>query len=104
MRHFRFNEKSYFALEKDSLERQQFGGTLGGPLRQNRAFFFVAYQGKVEKTKPTTTLRFVPTAAMRAGDFTAFASPACNSGRQTTLRAPFVDNRVSSVGLRARRP
>ena len=99
MRHFRFNEKSYFALEKDSLERQQFGGTLGGPLRQNRAFYFVAYQGKVEKTKPTTTLRFVPTAAMRAGDFTAFASPACNSGRQTTLRAPFVDNRVSPAAF-----
>ena len=99
MRHFRFNEKSYFALEKDSLERQQFGGTLGGPLRKNRAFYFVAYQGKVEKTKPTTTLRFVPTAAMRSGDFTAFASPACNSGRQTTLRAPFVDNRVSPAAF-----
>ncbi len=94
-RHYRFNEKSYFALEKDSLQRQQFGGTLGGPIRENRAFFFAAYQGKVEKTKPTTAQRFVPTAAMRAGDFTAFASPACNTGRQITLRAPFVDNRVS---------
>ena len=94
VRHFRFNEKSYFALEKDSLRRQQFGATLGGPLRKNRAFFFAAYQGKVEKTKPTTTLRFVPSAAMRAGDFTAFASPACNNGRQVALRAPFVDNRV----------
>lgn len=94
VRHYRFNEKSYFALEKDSLRRQQFGGTLGGPIRTNRAFFFAAYQGKVEKTNPTTAQRFVPTAAMRAGDFTAFASPACNNGRQVILRAPFVDNRV----------
>ena len=31
---------------------------------------------------------------MLAGDFTAFASPACNSGRQIALRAPFVNNRV----------
>ena len=37
---------------------------------------------------------FVPTAAMLAGDFTAFASPACNAGRQITLRAPFVNNRI----------
>lgn len=31
---------------------------------------------------------------MLAGDFTAFASPACNAGRQIALRAPFVNNRV----------
>jgi len=99
IRHFRFNEKSYFALEKDSLRRQQFGGTVGGPIRSNRAFFFGAYQGKVEKTKPSTAQRFVPTAAMRAGDFTAFASPACNNGRQITLRAPFVNNRVSPTAF-----
>ena len=95
VRHYAFNSKSYFALEKDSLRRQQFGGTLGGPVRKDRIFFFGAYQGKVEKTKPTTAQRFVPTAAMRAGDFTAFASPACNSGRQVSLRPPFVDNRIA---------
>src|SRR5437763_1954164 len=31
---------------------------------------------------------------MMAGDFTAIASPACNGGRQITLRAPFVNNRI----------
>ena len=31
---------------------------------------------------------------MLAGDFTAFASPACNGGRQVALRAPFVNNRI----------
>ena len=31
---------------------------------------------------------------MLAGDFTAFTSPACNVGRQITLRAPFVNNQV----------
>ena len=31
---------------------------------------------------------------MLAGDFTAFASPACNGGRQVTLNAPFVGNRI----------
>ena len=36
----------------------------------------------------------MPTAAMLAGDFTAFASPACQ-GSTVTLAAPFVDNRVN---------
>jgi TonB-dependent receptor-like protein/carboxypeptidase family protein len=94
VRHYAFNEKPYFALEKDSLRRQQFGGTVGGPIARDRVFFFGAYQGKIEKTKPTTAQRFVPTDAMRAGDFTAFASAACNSGRAATLRAPFNNNRV----------
>jgi hypothetical protein len=94
VRHYAVNAKSYFALEKDSLRRQQFGGALGGPVLTDRLFFFGAYQGRVEKTKPTTAQRFVPTAAMRAGDFTAFASPACNGNRQTSLRQPFVNNRV----------
>src|SRR5688572_31155348 len=31
---------------------------------------------------------------MLAGDFTAFASPACNAGRAIALRTPFVNNRV----------
>src|SRR5437868_4839789 len=31
---------------------------------------------------------------MLAGDWTAFTSPACNAGRQVTLRAPFVNNRI----------
>ena len=68
-------------------------------MRQNRAFFFAAYQGKVEKTEPSTAQRFVPSAAMRAGDFTAFASPACNNGRQVALRAPFVGNRVDPAAF-----
>ena len=48
---------------------------------------------------------------MLAGDFTAFASPACNSGRQIALRAPFVNNRVdpalfsrAALNLTARLP
>ena len=46
------------------------------------------------RQNPLDQTAFVPTAAMLAGDFTAFASPACNSGRQLTLGAPFVNNRI----------
>ena len=101
LRHHRFNATSPFArmgadgkAEDDGLKRNQFGGTLGGPIIRDRLFFFAAYQGTVLKQRPASNIAFVPTAAMVAGDFTAFASPQCNGGRQVTLRAPFVDNRV----------
>src|SRR4026209_146334 len=59
VRNHRFNEKNYFATVKDSLNRNQFGGTMGGPIRKNKLFAFGAYQGRIEHSDPTTTISFV---------------------------------------------
>ena len=79
----------------DGLKRNQYGATLGGPVAKDKLFFFLGYQGTNIRQVPTDNRAFVPTAAMLTGDFTAFASPACNAGRQVTLGAPFVGNRIS---------
>ncbi|HYR87188.1 MAG TPA: carboxypeptidase-like regulatory domain-containing protein, partial [Terriglobia bacterium] len=90
-----FNAKDPFALKRDNLKRNQFGGVVGGPIVRNKLFFFGGYQGMYERSEPTDQRSFIPTAAMLAGDFTAVTSPACVSGgRQVTLRAPFANNRV----------
>jgi hypothetical protein len=89
-----FNARNAFATRRDTIKRNQFGGTIGGPMRKNKVFFFGGYQGTTIRQDPSDLLSFVPTPAMIAGDFTAFASPACNGGRATTLKAPFVNNRV----------
>src|SRR5437867_1338031 len=78
----------------DGLQRNQFGGTLGGPIVPNRLFFFGAYQDTVVKMHPTDNIAWVPTAQMLAGDFTTFASPVCNGGRQFMLRGGFVNNQI----------
>jgi Carboxypeptidase regulatory-like domain len=95
VRNYKFNARDYFALNRDSLKRNQYGGTIGGPIKQNKLFFFGGYQGTKTRSDPGTTIRYVPTAAMIAGDFRAFASPACNAGRQIALRAPFVNNKIN---------
>ena len=89
-----FNARNAFATKRDTIKRNQFGGTIGGPILKNKLFFFGGYQGTTIRQDPPDQLSFVPTAAMLAGDLTAFASPACNAGRQITLRAPFVNNRI----------
>ncbi|MGH9383301.1 MAG: carboxypeptidase regulatory-like domain-containing protein [Vicinamibacterales bacterium] len=98
-RNYRFNARNAFALERDSLKRNQFGGVIGGPILKNKVFFFGGYQGKIERTNPSTTISWVPTPAMLAGDFTAFASPACNAGRQVALTGGFTDNRIDPARL-----
>jgi Carboxypeptidase regulatory-like domain len=96
-----FNATSPFATirpdgtrEDDGLKRNQFGGTLGGPIVRDKLFFFAAYQGTIRRQLPATNIMFVPTPQMLAGDFTAIASPQCNGGRQINLLAPFAGNRI----------
>jgi hypothetical protein len=111
VRNGKFNARNAFATRRDSIKRNQFGGTAGGAIIQNKWFFFGGYQGTTLRQDPSDTVTFVPTAAMMAGDFTAFASPACNAGRQIALRAPFVNNQVdpsqlsrAALGLSRRLP
>src|SRR6266850_7890788 len=90
-----FNAKNADGTRKDDgLKRNQYGGTLGGPIKTDRMFYFVGYQGTNTRQLPSDNRAFVPTAAMLNGDFTAFASPACNAGRQIALASPFSGNRV----------
>ncbi len=76
----------------DGLKRNQFGGTVGGPVKKNKIFFFAGYEGTTTRQLPASNISYVPNAAMLAGNFQSFAAPACNAGKQLTLGAPFVNN------------
>src|SRR6266699_1029373 len=96
-----FNARNAFAAQRDSLKRNQFGGTLGGAIVKSKVFFFGGYQGTTLRSDPQTNFTFIPTPDMLNGDFSAAASPACNANRQLTLSATdasgrqlFTNNRV----------
>ena len=61
--------RNYFAPTRNKFNLNQFGGSLGGPIRKDKTFFFIDYQAKMQRLGvPFTGL--VPTTAMMAGDFT----------------------------------
>jgi len=59
--------RNYFdGTKKPPFSRNQFGGTLGGPLRRNRSFFFGNYEG-LRQALTVTQVSSVPSANARAG-------------------------------------
>jgi hypothetical protein len=108
-RHHRFNAKAPFAAispatgkrASDGLVRNQFGGVLGGPIVQDKIFFFAAYQGTRASQTPADIVTFIPTAAMLNGDFTTVASAQCRAAGNLTLPATlgFVGNRIDPALL-----
>lgn len=85
-----FNARNYFAATRDSLKRNQFGGTIGGPILRNNLFFFFAYQRTTIRSNPQLTHQVLPTAAMRRGDFSAIAKPIINP----VTGKPFPGNQI----------
>jgi len=72
------NANNYFAPRKEELKQNQYGGTIGGPLVHNRAYFFTYYEGLRENQDITHGV-VVPTLAERSGDFSADAPILLNS-------------------------
>lgn len=101
LRHEALNARNYFASTnpvKPTFRRNQFGGVLGGPIRKDRTFFFVDYQGQ-RQTIGRTVISTVPTLLQRQGIFTEAVGgrvpliydPATTNG---TARSLFANNTI----------
>jgi len=73
-----FNNRS--GVARQPLNRNQFGFSVGGPIKKDRVFFFFNYEKRLDRTA-TSVLGHVPSAAMREGILTFKAT----DGSTTTL-------------------
>jgi hypothetical protein len=80
---------------KAPFHRNNFGGTVGGPIKKDKSFFFFSYAGLRQIQGTSVTGAVVPTAAERLGDFTAdslSSSPIYMPGTNKTVLANGVNN------------
>src|SRR6202171_3074988 len=86
LRNDKFDARNYFERKRGAYQRNQFGATLGGPVRipdlydgTNHSFFFVDYEGlRVRQERPLQEV--VPTSAMRRGDFSRLIDYTTDAG------------------------
>ena len=88
------NTRNYFQQTNPPYHQNQFGGTIGGPIRKNHTFFFASYEGQRYITPTALPLSPVPTAAERVGDFSHNAD--------SSVAAPFAGTLVSAYALNNR--
>jgi hypothetical protein len=84
-----FNARDFFAPTTDSLKRNQFGGTVGAPIKKDKIFGFFGVQGTTIRTAPPSSISHVATQAAVGGDFSQLASASCeSSGTARTIIDP----------------
>jgi hypothetical protein len=99
------NAKDFFTpvdRGKNKFIQNQYGGTFGGPIKRNTAFFFVSYEG-TKNRQNDFRIETVPTAALRNGDFSNTRTPAgvlvpiydpLTGNANGTGRTQFSDNKI----------
>jgi hypothetical protein len=105
LRNSALDARGYFedpSQKKASFKQNQFGGTLGGPMKQDKLFWFGDYQGTRIST-PMSFISSVPTTAQRKGDFSGagnniiFDPTTYNAA--TNTRQPFANNRIPASSI-----
>jgi len=99
LRNGKLNARQFFAPKQDLLKRNQFGGSLGGPILKDKLFYFGTFQGTRLRNTPAGIISFVPTAEERNGDFSGLLP-----GRQLidpVSRAAVPGNRIPASRINA---
>jgi hypothetical protein len=90
LRNSALNGRNYFQSTQDGLKRNQFGGTIGGPIRKNKAFAFFSYQRTDVRQNPINSAT-VLTQAERGGDFSSSSKQMVNP----FTGVPYAGNQIS---------
>jgi hypothetical protein len=80
LRNTDMDARNYFSPTRGAFQQNQFGGTLGGPLRRNKVFFFADYQGTRLKQGVDTGEIPVPSLQERTGNLSGAANAFTTTG------------------------
>ncbi len=92
LRNDAFDARNFFDVAKPEFRQSQFGGTVGGPVIKNKAFFFGNYEG-LRLAKALTRRFTVPTDSLRSGQFASLIRDP-----QTGLPCTLTDQRGCFTG------
>jgi hypothetical protein len=90
LRNTSLDAKNFFSPERGFYRQNQFGGTVGGPVKKSKVFFFADYQGTRTNQGLDTGLISVPSVADRAGNLSDLAGSLTGS-----VSGPYLANLLS---------
>ena len=85
LRNTALDARNFFDTQRGLFRRNQFGGTLGGPVLRDKIFFFIDYQGTRELRGISGGKIPVPTLDQRNGDFSAPATASTLTGSVSSI-------------------
>ena len=92
LRNTDLDARNYFSPTRGVYRQNQFGETLGGPVRHDKVFFFTDYQGTRQTQGIDTGEISVPSNADRTGDLSDFVDSNGNSLLTGTVGGPYFAN------------
>ncbi len=100
LRNDAMDARNFFSVGVERYKHNQYGGTLGGPIKRDKLFFFGSFQGTNQRGGPSPRTMTVPDAVSRTGDFSQTGKTIVD----LTTNQPFPNNvipksRQDSVAL-----
>ncbi|MGC1359976.1 MAG: carboxypeptidase regulatory-like domain-containing protein [Silvibacterium sp.] len=92
LRNTDLDARNYFSPTRGVFRQNQFGGTFGGPIRRNKLFFFVDYQGTRQTEGVDTGNISVPSGADRTGNLSDFTNGPGGNQLTGSVSGPYLAN------------
>jgi hypothetical protein len=102
LRNTALDARNFYSPDRSFYRQNQFGGTVGGPIKKNKLFYFADYQGTRTSQGIDSGLISVPTLAERAGNFQGVTNALTGS-----VSGPYIANQLSQslgYGVSANEP